>query len=193
MAGERRFPVEKVAMLDSSERQALQPARPLVDLLAGYRPKRVLEVGVGTGYIAIPFATQFPEAVVVGIDVESQMLDIFTERAASQGLSNVRVASTVPGRIPFLDESVDATLMVNLYHELDDRPVTLLEARRVLHPGGRLIICDWDPDRAVDAGPPREHCVSAKVAERELNAAGFDGLAQHSLYEDFWVVTARRR
>jgi ubiquinone/menaquinone biosynthesis C-methylase UbiE len=192
MVGERVFPVEKMAKLDSPERQARQPARPLIDLLAGYQPKRVLEVGVGTGYIAIPFSMEFPDAVVVGIDVESQMLDVFTERAASLGLSNVRVASTVPGRIPFLDDSVDATLMVNLYHELDDRPKTLLEAHRVLNPGGRLIICDWDPERTTDAGPPREHCVPAEVAKRELEGAGFDGIAQYSLYEDFWVVTARR-
>ncbi len=193
MADNRRFPVEKMAELDSPERQVRQPVRPLIDLLAGYRPERVLEIGVGTGYVAIPCAVQFPDAVVVGIDVESKMLDAFAGRVAELGLDNVRVASTEPSRIPFLDESVDTALMVNLYHELDDRAATLLDVRRVLTSGGRLVICDWDPERGTDDGPPRTHRVSVKVAKRELSVAGFTGVAQYSLYEDFWVLSARRR
>ncbi len=193
MADNRRFPVEKMAELDSPERQVRQPVRPLIDLLAGYRPERVLEIGVGTGYVAIPCAVQFPDAVVVGIDVESKMLDAFAGRVAELGLDNVRVASTEPSRIPFLDESVDRALMVNLYHELDDRAATLLDVRRVLTSGGRLVICDWDPERGTDDGPPRTHRVSVKVAKRELSVAGFTGVAQYSLYEDFWVLSARRR
>ena len=89
MAGERVFPPEKMAKLDSPERQARQPARLLVDLLAGYRPKRVLEIGVGTGYFALPIAARLAGANLLAD------LGLYSGPARPENKSFVDLAATV--------------------------------------------------------------------------------------------------
>lgn len=191
MSGERRFPYEKIARLDSPERRAFQPPEPLVDLVAGWSPGDVLDLGVGTGYYALPLAGRLPDARVTGLDVEPRMLEVFLERAAAAGCAGaVRAVEGGVERIPLSDDCTDVVLVVNLYHELDDRVAALAEVRRVLAPGGRLVICDWDPASEAEPGPPRDHRVSRSTAEAELRAAGFHAVTAHALYSPLYTLSA---
>jgi ubiquinone/menaquinone biosynthesis C-methylase UbiE len=186
------FPFEKAARLDSEERKASQPAAPLVDLIASFEPRRVLEVGVGTGYFALPLARALPGAEVVGADIEPRIMEIARERAEKAGLS-LRLLETTAERLEVEDQAFDAVLLANLYHELPGRPAYLGEIRRALRPGGHLVICDWAPQEGdPDAGPPNDHRVARETAEAELRAAGFDGIANHELYPGFYTLVAAR-
>ncbi len=194
MSHGKRFPYEKVARLDSPERKAMQPAAPLVELLASFEPTTILDVGVGTGYFALPIAEALPGARVLGLDVEPQMLEVLTERAAAAPHGHrVEPLEAPEDRIPLPDASVDMVLMVNLYHELADRVAYLEETRRVLEPGGHLVICDWDPDSTREAGPPADHRVSPSIACDELDAAGLVQVQRHHLYEPFYTLVAASR
>lgn len=192
MSESKRFPPEKIAKLDNEERRAHQPAAPLVDLVAEGRPRRVLEVGVGTGYFAILIAETLPEAEVIGLDVEPQMLEIFTNRAAARlDPGRARTVQATAEEVAALEpDSVDLVLMANLYHELDHRDAALSEARRLLRPGGRLIICDWDPEASADFGPPADHRLDRDIVAAELTKAGFSTVEPRPLYEDLYTLVA---
>lgn len=191
MPGERRFPPEKIARLDSPERLQFQPAAPLVELVAAWAPGTVLDLGVGTGTYALPLCQRLPAARVIGLDVEPRMLEVFRERAEAAGCAGaVRFLEAAVERIPLPSATVDVALLVNLYHELDDRPGALVEIRRVLVPGGHLVICDWDPAAPGEHGPPLDHRIPRPTAEAELAAAGFVDVTAHALYPAVYTLSA---
>jgi ubiquinone/menaquinone biosynthesis C-methylase UbiE len=196
---DHRFPFEKVAKLDSPERHASQPPDPVVAALAIQPDNRILDLGVGTGYFALPVARELSArggtGRVLGLDLEPKMLEILVERATADGLdpwiAAILVDQAAPHRLPLDDGSVDRALLASLYHEVADRPSTLHEVGRVLRPDGSLVIVDWDTGGTTEKGPPLAHRVPVDVVEQELNAAGFVETTRLALYDDFYTVRAR--
>jgi ubiquinone/menaquinone biosynthesis C-methylase UbiE len=103
---------------------------------------RVVDLGAGTGLLTLALAPTVTE--VTAIDISPCMLDRLRERADSDGVHNVVPIVADLRRLPLADAS--ATLVVSNYafHHLDDagKELALAEARRVLEPGGRLVVCD---------------------------------------------------
>jgi ubiquinone/menaquinone biosynthesis C-methylase UbiE len=81
---------------------------------------------------------------VVAVDLSARMLERLGDQARTHGVDNLETVETDLRHLPLGDES--ATLVVSNYafHHLDDagKELALAEARRVLRPGGRLVICD---------------------------------------------------
>lgn len=180
--------------LDSDERRREQPVGPLVELVLGRAPSLVADVGAGTGYFALPLAERLTRGRVVCLDLEPRMLEVLGERARERNLAD-RVETLLmddAGSLPLADASADVALLVNLYHELDDRPRFLAELRRTLRPGGLLLASDWRPEGAADHGPRPEHRVGVAAATRELELAGFAPVEEHPLYRDHWVLSGAR-
>jgi len=98
---------------------------------------RLLEIGVGTGRIALPLHRRGRE--IVGVDLSLPMLDRFRAKAAAAGLPPPTVVRADAGRLPFRDACVDAVLEVHVLHLVPDWPRALEEVRRVLVPGGMLL------------------------------------------------------
>ncbi|MEM6708021.1 MAG: class I SAM-dependent methyltransferase [Pseudomonadota bacterium] len=114
-------------------------------LLARLPPApEVLEIGVGTGRIAIPLATA--GACVVGIDRSDAMLAVLRDQAASADDRLEAVLGDAEA-LPFTAERFDAVLCVHVLHLLTHPAAALAGFYRVLKPGGLLILGrDWvDP------------------------------------------------
>lgn len=102
----------------------------------------VVDLGAGTGLLALSLAPLVES--VTAVDASNAMLERLADRAATQRLPNVTTVAADLRTLPLPDES--ATLVVSNYafHHLDDagKALALSEARRVLAPGGRLVVCD---------------------------------------------------
>jgi ubiquinone/menaquinone biosynthesis C-methylase UbiE len=102
----------------------------------------VVDLGAGTGLLALALAPCVRE--VIAVDLSERMLERLDDAAAAVGVVNVEPLVADLRRLPLEDES--ATLVVSNYafHHLDDpgKELALAEARRILRPGGRLVICD---------------------------------------------------
>jgi ubiquinone/menaquinone biosynthesis C-methylase UbiE len=102
----------------------------------------VVDLGAGTGLLALALAPRVRE--VKAVDVSERMLERLDDAAAADGIHNVEPLVADLRRLPLGDET--ATLVVSNYafHHLDDpgKELALAEARRILRPGGRLVICD---------------------------------------------------
>ncbi len=192
---DRRFSPDKMAKLDSPMRAGMQPVEPLCAALDLGPDTVVADLGVGTGYFALPIAREIARhggsGKVMGLDVEPRMLEEVEGRAGDDDLSarlnTVRV--TGDGDLPLPDRSVDRVISVNTVHELDDRPRVFAEFARVLRPGGFALLVDWKKRGPFDKGPPEEHRIASADLTSELREAGFD-VSFVDLYRLFYGVRA---
>lgn len=102
----------------------------------------VLEVAVGTGLAFERILRANPSGRNEGVDLTEAMLIRAEKRAASTGIKNYRLTVGDAYALDFPDSAFDVLInnyMFDLLPE-DDFPIVLAEFRRVLHPGGRLVL-----------------------------------------------------
>jgi ubiquinone/menaquinone biosynthesis C-methylase UbiE len=131
---------------------------------------RIVDVGAGTGTLAIAIATARPDAEVIGIDGDPDVLD---RARRKPGADTVSWRYGFAGRLDLEDKSVDAAVMSLLLHHLapDAKRAALAEVRRVLRPTGRLHIADW--------GRPHGPFMRTAFAALQL-LDGVDGTRDHA-------------
>ena len=105
---------------------------------------RVLDVGCGTGTLAIMTKRIHPDAEVVGIDADSKILGIARDKAARAGI-NVTLDQGMADQLPYADSSFDRVLSSLFLHHLstENKRRTLREVFRVLRPHGRFDVVDF--------------------------------------------------
>ncbi len=100
----------------------------------------VLEIGIGTGALLLELAGR--AAKVIGVDHSPAMLEEARRRLISSGVSGVELRLGEMSHLPLPDASVGCVVANMVLHHAADPSAVLLEARRVLTPGGLLIIAD---------------------------------------------------
>jgi ubiquinone/menaquinone biosynthesis C-methylase UbiE len=137
---------EKVAaQLEAVYRTAdvMRRRRLALEALAAQPGDVVLDLGCGPGfYVADLLDTIGPEGAVTGVDPSPAMLEMTRRRV--DGHANARVLEGQATALPVGDGEFDRLLSVQVFEYLDDVGAALAEVRRVLKPGGRLVL--WDID-----------------------------------------------
>jgi ubiquinone/menaquinone biosynthesis C-methylase UbiE len=121
------------------ERSAREAAREAQRLLGRRRIGRVLDVGCGTGYLGLGLAKVGQAGDVHLTDLSPGMLDRARTNAASLGVDATFVRATAAD-LPYADDRFDAVVTRGVLHHLHDVPAALTEWRRVLRPGGVLLV-----------------------------------------------------
>jgi SAM-dependent methyltransferase len=108
----------------------------LIPLLAAELPRKgtCLEIGIGTGRIALPL-TQAGVSIV-GVDISLEML---RRLVANAGASHLPVAVADATRLPFADHIFGAAIASHVFHLIPEWKTAVDELFRVLHPGGILL------------------------------------------------------
>lgn len=123
--------------LELPQRLAYRPVHDAVlrEMGGGSRPRRILDVGCGTGELVGRMRAAFPQAAVVGCDFSPGMLRRATDKQS--GADWVRGDA---GRLPFRAGSFDAITTTEAFHWFPDQDLALREFHRVLAPGGQLLL-----------------------------------------------------
>ncbi len=111
--------------------------------------ERILEIGPGIGIHALPIATSLlPDGVLDVLDMQQEMLDDLTRRAAKLNIGNIAPKQGDAQQLPYPDRIFDGAYMIGVLGEIPDAVAALSELRRVLKPGGRLVVSELliDPD-----------------------------------------------
>lgn len=149
----------------------------------------VAEVGAGTGYFAVRLARAVPDGEVIATDLEPDMVRYLGERAAREHLSNLRAVRATPTSSGLASRSVDAILIVHVWHHLADRTAYARQLAAALRPGGRLLVVDFSPTG--QKGPPAHLRLSPEAVVAELGLAGLTAQLSPITLPDQYIVEAR--
>jgi ubiquinone/menaquinone biosynthesis C-methylase UbiE len=116
----------------------------LVEQAAPAPGQRILDLGCGTGTLAIQVKQREPGADVAGLDADPEMLSQAREKAERAGVE-LELTEGFSTELPFKDGSFDRVLSTLFFHHLDPEPKreTAREIARVLRNGGELHVADW--------------------------------------------------
>lgn len=134
--------------------------------------ERLLEIGVGTGYYSLDMAEWIaPAGKLELFDLQQKFLDHVMRAAAERGLTNLVPTQGDATALPFEDASMDAVILTAVLGEIPDTAGALGEIRRVLKPGGRLVVGELfgDPHFTTLANLKRQ------AAEAELTYSEHSG------------------
>lgn len=144
----------------------------LLDLAAG---ERVLDVGCGSGVVTRQIARRVgPRGWVVGLDPSRALLAVAQDLAREAGLTDrmeFREGSAL--RLPFPDGSFDAVVCVTVLSHVTNGETAIPELARVLRPGGRLGVFDFDSDMTIYTHPDRG--LTRRIVAAASDAAAVDG------------------
>jgi ubiquinone/menaquinone biosynthesis C-methylase UbiE len=107
---------------------------------AQVRGPRVLEVSFGTGYLMSLYAGRFQ---TTGIDYNPRMIETTKKRLDRLGLRATLIEADAHA-LPFDDESFDCVVNTDAFTMYRDPRQAMSELYRVLAPGGRLVLCEYD-------------------------------------------------
>jgi demethylmenaquinone methyltransferase/2-methoxy-6-polyprenyl-1,4-benzoquinol methylase len=124
--------------------------------LTGLRPgQRALDVAGGTGDLAAGLARQVGDrGLVILSDINSAMLRRGRDRLIDRGLlDNVQYVQANAERLPFADDTFDCITIGFGLRNVTDKPAALGAMRRVLKPGGQLLVLEFSHPVAPGLGP----------------------------------------
>jgi ubiquinone/menaquinone biosynthesis C-methylase UbiE len=144
--------------------------------------ERVLEVGPGTGYYALPVASWLgPSGRLDVLDIQQEMVDHTLRRASAEGLANIAGEVGDAREMPYEDSSFDAAYLVTVLGEIPDQDAALRELRRVVKPGGRIVVGELFGD---------PHMVTFRALRDRAQAAGLE--VERKLGGRLWHFTRLR-
>ena len=128
------------------------------------QPKRALDLGTGTGAVALMVAQRFPKAEVVGADLSPMMLVEARRKMLPELADRVRFDEADAERLPYADDWFDLVTLANMIPFFD-------ELDRVVAPGG-WVVFGWS------VGSETPIYVPPEVLTRELEARGYTDLSE---------------
>ena len=112
------------------------------------------DFGSGSGGWAIPLAKKLEEGKVYAIDILEEPLSALRAKAKLEKIFNIEtIKSNVEKGSKLFNESCDLVLMTNLLFQCEDKKKVIEEGKRVLKPGGKILVVNWQPDSTM--GPEK--------------------------------------
>jgi ubiquinone/menaquinone biosynthesis C-methylase UbiE len=170
--------------------QRLQVDR-VMDLLGIQTGKNVADIGAGSGWFTVRASRRVgPAGAVLAEDINPLAVEAIGRRAIKENLTNIRTVLGRPDDPQLPPGSVDAVLLLKVYHEIA-HPVTFMKA---LHPalrnGAKVGIIDRN-------GSGADHGVDHTVVEKEMGEAGFRLAATYDFTkadgQDYFLIFEAKR
>ncbi len=140
-----------------------------------YGTQDVADLGVGGGHFALAAAGRLEGGRLYAVDIEKEMLSRLVAEAKFRGHTNIHPIwgdASRPRGIPLADATLDRAIAANILCHIDDRNAFAEEAARILRPGGKIVIIEWN--EGSQGGPHAKHKLSPEVALSIFGRHGFE-------------------
>lgn len=177
-----------IKRFDDPKRDLVQKPEVVMKLLAPLKGKRVIDIGVGSGY----FAKHFLEAgaLVTGADVDDKFLQHVSERFTAAEFKTLKIAYDDP---MMGEAQYDMAFTSNTYHHIDQRVSYLKKVRAGLKTAGRFVVFDFKKEGDAKSGPPLAMRIDKTQVISELKEAGFSHITTHNEeFEQHYLIIATK-
>jgi ubiquinone/menaquinone biosynthesis C-methylase UbiE len=139
----------------------------VMDLLSIAPGKNVADIGAGSGWFTVRAARRVgPTGAVIAEDINPIAIEAIGKRAAKEDLANVRTVLGTPDNPGLPSGSVDAVLLLKVYHEIAHPEPFLKNLQKALRPGAKIGIIDRNGNGA-------DHGLNKDVVIQEMAQAGY--------------------
>ncbi len=187
-----------------ADRDKWQKAEELIRHLNLKPSDQVADVGCHEGYMTVKLSAIVGlKGKVFAVDVEKPKLDKLTTILATRNINNVQ---TIKGdyddpKLPL--NQLNAVIILDTYHEMDDHDKILQHIKNSLTPGGRLVMCEAIADTrrsATREDQEKKHELGMNFALQDLKKAGFTIVKQQDPFVDrtkekgdkMWIIVATK-
>jgi ArsR family transcriptional regulator len=145
---------------------------------------RYVDLGIGDGLLTLMLSEV--AASVTAVDISPEMLAQLKARAAQRGIANIETVEGGIEDLPLADASFDVAVLSQALHHAESPQKALLEARRILVPGGRVLV--------IDLLAHTEEWVKEQLQHRHLGftEGALEGLLRETGFERTTIQRAAR-
>jgi precorrin-6B methylase 2 len=185
-----------------AERDKWQRADEIIKELNLKASSKVADVGCHEGYITVKLSKLVGNAgKVFSVDVDQSKLDKLKSNLKELQIVNAEVVKGAYDNPKLTINSLDAVIILDTYHEMDDHDKILQHIKSSLKPSGRLVICEPIADerrKSTREEQERKHELGMNFALEDLKKAGFKILKQIDPFVDrtkekgdkMWLIVA---
>lgn len=174
----RIFSPQDLGLLEPPDREAWQKPDQVMDSLQIAEGSVVADLGAGGGWFTIRLARRVgPNGKVYAEDIQRLMIEAIERRVQREGLTNVTTTLGTRNDPRLPEGAVDAVLIVDAFHEMDEPAVLLRNVGKALKPNGLVGIIDY---REGQGGPGPDERVSPNVIIETAKAAGLKFVGQEN-------------
>ncbi len=160
----------------------------VMDLLKITPGKTVADIGAGSGWFTVRAARRVGAGgMVIAEDINPRAIEHIDDRAKKEQLGNVRTLLGTPDDPKLSPASVDAVLLLKVYHEIAHPVPFMRDVRAALRPGARVGVIDRNGN-----GSGTDHGLPQPTLEREMTEAGFRKIAMYDFTkkdgQDYFVI-----
>jgi predicted methyltransferase len=169
--------------------QRLQIER-VMDLLHIKPGSTVADIGAGGGWFSVRAARRVaPNGRVIAEEINPKAIASIQQRAKREHLGNIETLLGTPDDPKLAPDSLDAALMLKVYHEIAHPPLVLASLRAALKPGARFGIIDRHGNGA-------DHGLNEPIVRAEVEAAGFRQVGRYDFTkadgQDYFLIFEKR-
>lgn len=160
--------------------QFIAPTK-VIDLIQLQEGQSIGYLGCGSGgYFSIPMAQRIGQTgKIYAVDILQSALDGTAREARRENITNIeyiRANLEKAGSLPIEARSLDASLLINVLFQNQDKAAIIGEASRLLRKNGKLVIIDWSKDANLNFGPPATMRVDFEKLEPVILGLGYERL-----------------
>jgi predicted methyltransferase len=162
----------------------------VMDLLNIKSGSTVADIGAGGGWFSVRAARRVaPDGRVIAEEINPKAITSIQQRARREHLSNIETLLGTPDDPKLTPNSLDAALMLKVYHEIARPPLVLANLREALKPGARFGIIDRN-------GTGADHGLNEPILRAEVERAGFRQVARYDFTkadgQDYFLIFEKR-
>jgi arsenite methyltransferase len=173
-------PKAYIAMLDDPARDAYQKPHEVITALNLKEGEVIADIGAGSGYFTFRLAHHVGDpGRVYAVDVSPDMIVHLNRRIRDLKLTNVVTILSAPDDPLLMDASIDRFFICDTWHHLGDRPRYLALMKKMLKPGGQVVMIEFKKAQT-PVGPPMEMRIDRDDLVKEMETNGLHLEAEHT-------------